>query len=151
MGSIYFYFYQDKLLYIGSSMDMKVRIDRHKSRLKCGSTVKFYKYLREQNLTFDNLELEEVETEITDDIELKILERKCQDLYEPLCNMIKAYISEEELKEYKKGYDKEYKKTDKSKDYRKEYQKTDNYKAYKKEYDRKRRAAKKAEQAAKEI
>ena len=83
---------------------MKARIGIHKRDLKCDRTIKFDKYLRENNLTFDNLELEEVETGITDKIELKMLERKCQDLYEPLGKMKKAYLSEEELKEYKKEY-----------------------------------------------
>ena len=139
--SIYFYFYEDELLYIGSTFDMKARIGIHKSRLKYNSTIKFYKYLRENNLTFDNLEMEEVETEITDDLQLKILEQNCQDLYEPICNMIKAYLSEED----KKQYQKEYKKTDKYIEYQKEYQKEYNKSEKCKEYENtdKRKEAKK--------
>ena len=170
--SIYFYFYKETLLYIGSSMDIKARIEVHKSKLKNGNTMPFYKYLREQNLTFENLELEDVKTEITDKIELVILEQKCQDLYEPICNMRRAYSSKEDKKEYDKEYRKtdkykeyykEYRKTDKSKayekeyqkeykkEYNKEYEKSDKRKEYKKEYNKEYRARKKAEEAVKEI
>ena len=85
--SIYFYFYEDELLYIGSSMNMKRRIKEHKSRLKCGSNIPFYNYLRENNLTFDTIELEDVKTEVTYKEQLRLLEGKCIMLYKPICNV----------------------------------------------------------------
>ena len=125
--SIYFYFYEDELLYIGSTFDMKERIRTHKRDYE-KDILPFYRDVKANGLTIDDLELEEVETEITDKIKLKILERKCQDLYDPLCNINRAYINEEEYREYHK----EYNKSEKSKEYKKEYQKTEIYKEYQK-------------------
>ena len=47
----------------------------------------FHKQLKENGLTLDDLELEEVKINITDDYELKNLEGDCQRLYKPQCNV----------------------------------------------------------------
>ena len=121
MGSIYFYFYQDKLLYIGSTFDMKRRIIEHKSRLKCDSNIPFYKYLRENSLVFHNLEIEIVEAGINDKEELRLLEGKCITLYKPKCNIEIPGSRNFNYKEYQKEYHKEYQKTDKWKEYQKKW------------------------------
>ena len=102
--SIYFYFYEDEILYIGSTFDLKQREKRHKSCLKCGDTMPFYKYLREQNLIFDNLRIEIVETAIYEKEPLKILEDMMIEYWKPKCNVYRAYLSEAEKKEYMKEY-----------------------------------------------
>ena len=84
--SIYFYFYEVEMLYIGSTFNLKKRQDRHKSSLKCGDTMPFYKYLREKNLTFDNLRIEVVETAIYEREPLKILEDMMIQYSKPKCN-----------------------------------------------------------------
>ena len=93
--SVYFYFYQDELLYIGSTFDMKERIKSHKKDYR-RSKLPFYRELQENGLTMDDLELEEVKTGIIDDIELT-LEGKCQRLYKPQCN---KRIEGRTIKEY---------------------------------------------------
>lgn len=64
MGSVYFYFYENELLYVGSTFDMKRRHNEHKRKYKYVS-IPFYTSIKENGLTLDDLELEEVITEIT--------------------------------------------------------------------------------------
>lgn len=109
---IYFYFYKEELLYIGSTFDFKQREGTHKSRLKCNSNLQFYKYLREQNLTLENLEAEVVKTEITDNTELRRLEGNLIKIYNPICNKEVAGRTHKEYYEDNK---------DKYKEYQKEY------------------------------
>jgi hypothetical protein len=86
--SIYFYFYEDLLLYIGSSFNIERRLWHHKSDLKCGSEMPFYKYLREHELILNDLEIEIIKTDITNKKNLEILEGKCIKLYNPKCNVV---------------------------------------------------------------
>ena len=55
---IYFYFYKEQLIYIGSCKRIKKRIGNHKSDLKKGLDKPFYNYLRDKNLTLKDLEIE---------------------------------------------------------------------------------------------
>ena len=102
--SVYFYFYQNEMLYIGSTFNLKQRKKDHKSALKCGNTRPFYKYLREHNLNFDNLRIEVVETAIYEKEPLHILEDMMIDYWKPKYNLNRAYLSEAEKKEYMKEY-----------------------------------------------
>ena len=126
--SIYFYFYEDEILYIGSTFDLKQREKRHKSCLKCGDTMPFYKYLREQNLIFDNLRIEIVETAIYEKEPLKILEDMMIEYWKPKCNVYRAYLSEEDKKEQRKQY------CENNKEKIKEYEKKRNKEEKKKYY-----------------
>ena len=84
--SVYVYSYNNEILYIGSTFVLYQRKVRHKSNLKCGNTVPFYKYLREQNLTFNDLQIEVIETAIYEKDPLKILERMMIEYWKPKCN-----------------------------------------------------------------
>ena len=107
--SIYFYFYQDELLYIGSSIDIKSRMDKHISDLKVNK-LPFHKYLNENHLTFEDLDFEDVKTDINDEEQLRLLEGDCQRLYKPLCNVRTEGRTKKEYREDNKEYLKEYQK-----------------------------------------
>ena len=84
--SIYFYFYEDELLYIGSTFDMKDRIKKHQYKYD-SDILPFYRDLKANGLTMEDLELEEVKTD--------------QKLYKPQCNMnIAGRSRKESHKEY---------------------------------------------------
>jgi len=125
--SIYAYFYEEKLLYIGSTINIKQRQSRHKSKLNNDSQMPFYIYLKENNLTFADLDIEIVNTDITDELELRRAEGKVTKLCNPECNLriegrtkkeyrednkekikIKSKIYNENNKESKKEYNKTY-------------------------------------------
>ena len=74
---------------------MKKRIITHRCNYEMGILL-LYRDLKANGLTMDDLDLEEVKTEITDKQELEILEGKCQKLYKPLCNEIIAGRSQKE-------------------------------------------------------
>lgn len=103
--SVYFYFHKEELLYIGSCKDMEERIKSHKKNLKYKLyKIPFYRYLEENGLTIDELELEEVKTEITDKNQLRLLEGKCQRLYTPKCNIRVERRTKKEWLEDNKDY-----------------------------------------------
>ena len=83
--SIYFYYYEDELLYVGSSIDMEKRIINHRNLYK-KDILSFYKQLKENGLRLEDLDVEEVKTEIADKQELRLLEGQYQRLYKPQCN-----------------------------------------------------------------
>ena len=122
--SIYFYFYQDELLYIGSSFDMEERIQSHKDDYK-KSKLQFYKDLKANGLRMEDLELEEVKTGIINVKTLKLLEGDCQRFYEPQCNIrIEGRTRKEYYKDNKEKFNERsrlYNKTDKFKTYLKKY------------------------------
>ena len=98
--SIYFYFYEDELLYIGSTFGMKDRIKKHQYKYD-SDILPFYRDLKANGLTMDDLELEEVKTGIVDDKELRLLEGECQRFYKPQCNInIAGRSRKESHKEY---------------------------------------------------
>ena len=63
---IYYYFYKDELLYIGSTKNIVKRSQSHKDSLKKGNTSPFYIHLRESNLFIGDLEKEVILIELTD-------------------------------------------------------------------------------------
>jgi len=139
IGIVYRIFYGD-LSYIGSTINLKQRMRKHKSNYKnrysCSSKeIMCYDYEVEVLA-----EIYYVENHL--DINLRNLEREYIDQYKCV-NKLRPITSEEEQKEYKKEYEKsdkrkeykkEYHKLDKSKKYKKEYEKTDKRKQYMKEY-----------------
>jgi hypothetical protein len=145
IGIVYRIFYGD-LSYIGSTINLKQRMRKHKSNYKnrysCSSKeIMCYDYEVEVLA-----EIYYVENHL--DINLRNLEREYIDQYKCI-NKIRPIITKEEqkesqkeykksdkYKEYKKEYDKEYKKSDKYKEYQKEYNKLDKSKKYKKEYEK---------------
>jgi hypothetical protein len=154
IGIVYRIFYGD-LSYIGSTINLKQRMRKHKSNYKnrysCSSKeIMCYDYEVEVLA-----EIYYVENHL--DINLRNLEREYIDQYKCV-NKLRPITSEEEQKEYKKSdkykesqkeykksdkykeykkeYDKEYKKSDKYKEYQKEYNKLDKSKKYKKEYEK---------------
>lgn len=139
--SIYFYFYQDELLYIGSTFNMKERIRTHKKDYE-NDVLLFHRDLKANGLAIDDLQLEEVKTGITDDQKLRDLEGKCIKMYKPTCNVSipgrtqKEYREDnkEELNVYIKSYYKENstKIMEQHKIYNLEHR--DNLKQYKKKY-----------------
>ena len=84
--SVFFWFYKDELLYIGSSMNIKQRLEKYKSDDRLGNQTSFIKQLIEKGISFNELDFEEVKTGINDRKELEILEGNCQLLYKPIFN-----------------------------------------------------------------
>ena len=113
--------------YIGSSKDVKSRLENH----KCPSTWKNRPnnplYLDMKKYGVDKFELqilEEVEPE-----QLKEKEQQFIEKLKPTYNNIRAKgIDFERYKEHQKEYRKEYRKSDKYKEHHKEYQQSDKYK-----------------------
>ena len=133
IGIVYRIFYGD-LSYIGSTINLKERIWKHRSKYNgCSS---------KEIICYDDFEVE-VLAEIYYvknhlDINLLNLEREYIEQYECV-NKYRPILTEEERKEYEKSdkrkeYKKEYKKSDKYKEYQKEYEKSDKRKEYQKEY-----------------
>ena len=124
MGSIYFYFYKETLLYIGSTFDMKERLRGHKHEYKT-EVQPFHKYLKANGLTLDDLELEEVKTGITDKEELRLLEGNCQKLYKSQCNVrIESRTKKEHREDTKDAYNersRRWRQKETSKIYHREY------------------------------
>jgi len=87
--------------YIGSAKDFDKRLIKHNIDKKT-SNYKLYKAIRENGGKFVMTKLYDVEYENT--VELRIQERKCYDEMKPNLNMVRPYITKEEIKEYKKQY-----------------------------------------------
>ena len=87
--SVYAYFYNEECLYIGSTFDINRRKSTHKSSLKNKGErdLPFYKYLRQKNLTFDDLTIEIVETAINEEASLLLLEKMLIEYLKPNCNI----------------------------------------------------------------
>jgi hypothetical protein len=104
------------MVYIGSTCDLRKRIIWHKSdcynQNKCHYNKLLYKYIRDNHIDFIDIEvevLEEVENLFLSNRENEINARKREQYYinnqneitgGNLLNDIRAYISEEEYKEY---------------------------------------------------
>jgi hypothetical protein len=102
--NIYGFYHNGILLYIGSSYDFEKRLLEHKKRCFNANgkdyNFKFYKYIRDNNLTFDNLEHKILHTftidsknknkkEILTDAHSQ--EQKFIDMLKPLCNNWMAF------------------------------------------------------------
>jgi len=115
--------------YIGSSMqkNKNQRLGEHKYK---NNTCVSKQIINRNN--YEYIILEDILD--IDKKELLIKEQEYMDKY--VCiNKQRAYITEEQKKEYKKEYDKiNIKRKQYKKDYHKEYRKTDKYKKYNKDY-----------------
>ena len=109
-GFVYGYFRKDieLLLYIGSTVNPNKRHPDHKSNLKKGKEMFFYKYLREQSLTFDDLSYECIKVNVKDKIELRRLEGKLIQQYYPLCNKEIAGRTKKEYRQDNQDIKKQY-------------------------------------------
>lgn len=130
VGIIYRIFYGD-LSYIGSTIDLKQRMYKHKSNYKCNNNDCSSKEI----ICYDDYEVEILAeiyyVENKYDINLLNLEREYIEQYECV-NKVRPIITEEERKDKLKDCMKEYMKSDKYKEYYKEYNKSDKYKEYRK-------------------
>ena len=140
--------------YVGSTFDFEARKQLHKHDAKT-SDLKLYQAIRANDGLFEMVILHEFECETAE--ELRIEERRVFDELKPTLNMVRPYITDEELKTHKKSYHKEYRtenadkikaqkiarakqyqteNADKLKSYGKEYriENADKIKAYKKQY-----------------
>ena len=100
VGKIYKIIINDDF-YIGSTWDFDKRLKVHKNDSKT-SDCKLYKAIRDNNNKFKMVLL--YNYECYTDTELRMEERRCYDELKPNLNMIRPYISEEELYEYSKQY-----------------------------------------------
>ena len=89
--SVYFYFYQDELLYIGSCSESRteLRIYNHGNDFNNNpNKLPFYRDLIANGLTVDDLELEIVKTGLKKRKDYEKVERGCIELYNPACNAV---------------------------------------------------------------
>ena len=105
IGCIYKITLGDLGFYIGSAKDFDKRLNQHNKDTKT-SNVKLYKAIRENDGKFVMTKLHDFEYE--NDVELHIEERSVYDALSPNLNMIRPYITKEELKEYYKKYNNKY-------------------------------------------
>ena len=141
-GNVYKYFFDDQLLYIGSTFNLQDRERHHKSCLNNKNSKKynkpFYKYLNENGLKIEDLKKEIINTTLSTKKELQKFEGILIRQLEPKCN---KYINGRTMKEYRednkeqiKEKRKEYRLNNKEKikEYNKEY--NEDNKEYNKEY-----------------
>ena len=139
---IYFLYYEDEVIYVGSTKKFKERMDKHRSRLKNGYKQKIYEFMRDKNLLFENLKTYKFETNLQTKFELTYLEGIYIRLFKPICNEIIAGRSRKEYykdnKEQLIEYHREYQKNNKEQisEYQKEYKKNnkEQLSEYKREY-----------------
>ena len=117
--SIIYKLHNDDLpeFYIGSTHDEIQRKIQHKSNCNNENDEKYnlnvYEFIR-ANGGYDNWKFEVLEHYHCDnDIQLRIRERYYYDLFNPELNMIRPYVSEEELKEYQTEYQTKYREENK--------------------------------------
>ena len=104
MYYIYYYSFKNIILYVGSTDNPEERHWSHISDLKRNMTIPFYIHLRENKIDFSMLNKTLIEVNCNNKIEMKIEEDRMITILRPYCNMRRAYVSEEERKEYKKQY-----------------------------------------------
>jgi hypothetical protein len=125
--NIYGFYHNGIILYIGSSYDSEQRLKQHKGNCfnanRKDYNFKFYKYIRDNNLTIDTLENKILHT-FTIDSKSKTKqemlkkahsqEQKFIDMLKPLCNQNKANTGLNES-DYNKQYHKQYQSDNKDK------------------------------------
>lgn len=139
---IYFLYYEDRVIYIGSTKDFKQRMFHHKSDLKRGRKLKLYDFMRDKKLSFEDLKAYKFETNLETKFELTYLEGIYIRLFKPICNVVingrnwREYY--EEKREEKLKYNHEYYENNKEKilEQQREYEKKnkEKIKLHKKEY-----------------
>lgn len=96
---LYRIFYNDDLLYIGSTIDFRRRKWQHENNLKNNVDKPLYKYLKENNIKFEDLVFEIIETDFNDIKNLRKEEGNFIKKFKPLCN---KEIAGRTRKEYRK-------------------------------------------------
>lgn len=155
----------DEIIYIGSTiMNLHSRKTAHKRDCFINQKDRLiYNYIRERTdrehfdeyFKFEELYSGEFETRQ----ELRIKEQEFIKVKAPRCNQLKAFQSNEELKEYMRKYLREYHKTEKWREYKRkydmtynrEYNKTEKQREYKREYLREWRRRKKLAQNSEKV
>ena len=138
---VYIIKYNNDIIYIGSTSNFRYRKSKHK--LACYNedgekyNKKLYKHIRENDIDFEDLKfeiIEYIENKFSSDKENEKEARKREEQYRKryseitggnITNMLRAYRTDEELKEYHKAYDKQYYENNKEriKEYHKAYNK----------------------------
>lgn len=139
MIGIYGYYHNGKCLYIGSSKDVKKRYLKHKSSCynkNCkGYNIPFYKYIRENNINFLDLNFVVLQKfQNYDKIILENNEKMLIEFINPICNKSIPLRTDKEYEEYQKEYYKDNKDDilKKNKDYYEDNK--DDILKYKKDY-----------------
>lgn len=110
---IYAYSLGNEILYIGSTAEKKKRHALHKTLLKgSGKPQPFHTYLRENGLTFDDLDYTVIQLNLENKKERLKLERQQIEMNKPVCNSntpgrtLEEWIEEnkDKLKKYDKLY-----------------------------------------------
>lgn len=115
---LYQYLYNDIVLYVGSTMDMRKRHNEHKSDLN-RKDYKFYRYLKEHDIDFEQLDLKYVCGDVENDEERWVLEQELIKLLNPICNDLRAYTTyKQRLQQKREDY---YKNREKRLKQKKEY------------------------------
>jgi NADH pyrophosphatase NudC (nudix superfamily) len=118
-----------EMIYIGSTYELKKRVGEHKSNCFNSNNREYnkslYKYIRDNNIDFDDIEievLEDVENLFLTNQENEIQARKREQYYindqdeitgENILNDHRAYITEEQNKERIKEYNAQYRQNNK--------------------------------------
>jgi hypothetical protein len=89
------------LFYIGSTHDFEERLETHTSKAKT-KPFKLYKAIRDNNNVFNMEKLHDFEYE--NEVDLRIEERRIFDMLSPTLNMIRPYITEQELLDHQINY-----------------------------------------------
>jgi hypothetical protein len=114
-GSVYCYYHEDKC-YIGSSSEIEVRKSKHENRCfntsesnKINYNTSFYKYIRDNNLTFKDLHFEVLETfMVTSEEELHGHEQNYIDIFKENDYIVLNYKAAHQTIEEKKNKEKNY-------------------------------------------
>ena len=142
-------------IYIGSTQNFTIRKAAHKRSCIYESQTNHnclvYRTIRD-NGGWDCCTMVPIkEIEVETKTQARIAEEAVRIEYNAQMNMIRAYQTEEELKEYCLQWNRQYNQTEERKEYmkqyNKQYQQLDSYKNYKREYEKQRYLAKKAKLA----
>jgi len=154
-------FHINKMIYIGSTWNIDERLSKHKCRCYDENSNNYnceiYKYIRENNIDWNNIIIENIYTQKLDEknnLLRRQTEQKYIDKYDSKnngLNTINAYITEEERKEKQKEYDRLRYERDREKILTQKRIYDKNNKEKKKEYGRKYREHKRNEKMCGEI
>ena len=141
---IYFYYWVDELLYIGSTKDYIKRHKEHKYLLNKDFSYPLYRFMNENGLTFDDIFMKIRITDLEDRELLYQYEKELNYEFKPLCNKAnttKWWINKDEyFKEYNeknKDKRKEWRENNKAKLKKWNEENKDKIKEYMKEYNKK--------------
>lgn len=112
---IYFYYWDDELLYIGSTTDYIKRQKNHINHLNSNTTKPLYKFMKERGLSFNDLFMKIRITDLENRDLLYQYEKELIYNLQPLCNDSNTKKWWIDKKEYHQEYGKEYRINNKEK------------------------------------